>query len=664
MRKSVGLASGSIRAAGLPKEPIQVLVEYIWNGFEAGATEVSIEFQRNEMETIDTIIIKDNGKGIDYQKLDDTFSVFLESVKATTSEHLKPKKNQGKGRYAFLVIAHNALWQSTYCKDDTHMTFSLALDDVLCNEYELSEQEVSEATTTGTTVTISNFLKPIDGEFKREKLEQIMLNRFAWFLYLNRANGVRILIDGVELDYTQYINEALSHDATIVLGENKFNVSIVVWNSKIDGSYKQYHLTPEYQERESKPTGLNNNTVSFSHSVYIVSDYFTDYSPLPKGSEQHGVDVIGYKTNQAKIMNALQKSVANMLRSVYEEYMLEYADTAISEMKARSSFPQFSDDIYGRMRERDLVGVTKAIYCAVPDVFVKLKPIQEKSLIGFLSLALNGDERNDILEIVSSITELNHEQRHHFAEILKKTSLANIIEMIEYIDKRYLVIEILKSLITDLVKFSNERNHIQRIIEENYWIFGEQYNLVSADVHMQRALENYLTQLGEAVAELENIPEEDRKKRMDIFLCGSRVQDYSVEENLIVELKAPRVKLTSEVVNQIANYAHIIRKEKQFNSSERSWKFIAVCAEIDSDVLAECVDPVERHLVRKISTNFKIYAMTWDDVFTNFRIKHDHLLRKLKFRQEIIAQEVQQEIDAATKEEAADVLRDRVTESA
>lgn len=215
-----------------------------------------------------------------------------------------------------------------------------------------------------------------------------------------------------------------------------------------------------------------------------------------------------------------------------------------------------------------------------------------------------------------------------------------------------------------MVKFSNERNHIQRIIEENYWIFGEQYNLVSADVHMQKALEKYLLQLGQAVGELEDIPEEDKKKRMDIFLCGSRVQDYSVEENLIVELKAPRVRLTSEVVNQIANYAHIIRKEKQFNSSDRSWKFIAVCSEIDSDVLAECVDPVEKHLVRKISTNFKIYAMTWDDVFTNFRIRHDHLLRKLKFRQEVIAQEVQQEIEVATKEEAADELRDKVIESA
>ena len=664
MRKSVGLASGSIKAAGLPQDPIQVLVEYIWNGFEAGATEVSIDFRQNEMETIDTIVIKDNGKGIDYQKLDDTFSVFLESVKASTSEHLKPKKNQGKGRYAFLAIAHNALWHSTYRKDDTLMSFSLALDDVLCNEYELSEESISEDQTTGTTVTICNFLKPIDGDFKREKLEQVMLNRFAWFLYLNRTKGVKISIDGVELDYTQYINEDLTHEATLTIDENKFTISIVVWNSKIDGSYKQYHLTPEYHECESKPTGLNNNTVSFSHSVYVVSDYFDDYSPLPKGSEQHGADVIGYKPNQAKTMNALQKNVANMLRSVYEEYMLAYADKAISAMKERSSFPKFSDDIYGHMKERDLVGVTKAIYCAVPDVFVKLKPIQEKSLIGFLSLALNGDERDDVLEIVSSIAELTNEQRHHFAEILKKTSLANILEMVEYIEKRYLVIEILKSLITDLVKFSNERNHIQRIIEENYWIFGEQYNLVSADVHMQRALESYLVKLGEAVAELDEIPEADRKKRMDIFLCGSRIQDYSVEENLIVELKAPKVRLTSEVVNQIANYAHIIRKEKQFNSSERSWKFIAVCSEIDADVLDECVDPVEKHLVRKISTNFRIYAMTWDDVFTNFRIRHDHLLRKLKFKQEIIAQEIQQEIEAATKEEAADVLRDKVTASA
>ncbi len=29
----------------------------------------------------------------------------------------------------------------------------------------------------------------------------------------------------------------------------------------------------------------------------------------------------------------------------------------------------------------------------------------------------------------------------------------------------------LKTLVYDLVKFTNERDHIQKIIEQNYWLF-------------------------------------------------------------------------------------------------------------------------------------------------------------------------------------------------
>lgn len=38
----------------------------------------------------------------------------------------------------------------------------------------------------------------------------------------------------------------------------------------------------------------------------------------------------------------------------------------------------------------------------------------------------------------------------------------------------------------------NERYHVQKIVEQHYWLFGEQYNLVTADQRMQKALANYL----------------------------------------------------------------------------------------------------------------------------------------------------------------------------
>ena len=68
--------------------------------------------------------------------------------------------------------------------------------------------------------------------------------------------------------------------------------------------------------------------------------------------------------------------------------------------------------------------------------------------------------------------------------ILKKTSLENIIDTIKFIEDRYKVIELLKSIVYDLTKFANERDHVQKIVERHFWLFGEQYNLASADQRM------------------------------------------------------------------------------------------------------------------------------------------------------------------------------------
>ena len=56
-----------------------------------------------------------------------------------------------------------------------------------------------------------------------------------------------------------------------------------------------------------------------------------------------------------------------------------------------------------------------------------------------------------MIEIVSvSYTHLSPQQRTDFSMILKKTSLENIIDTIKFIEDRYKVIELLKSIVYDL----------------------------------------------------------------------------------------------------------------------------------------------------------------------------------------------------------------------
>ena len=88
----------------------------------------------------------------------------------------------------------------------------------------------------------------------------------------------------------------------------------------------------------------------------------------------------------------------------------------------------------------------------------------------------------------------------------------------------------------------------------------------------------------EPLNDVHAIPDKEALQRMDIFLYSQQVLNNNESEMLIVELKAPHVKLSIDVFNQIVRYANTIRKEPRFTGSSRLWKFYAVCAEVEDDV--------------------------------------------------------------------------------
>ena len=95
----------SIESSGITKDYKEAICEYVWNGFEANATEVRISYTLGQLEGIDTVIVSDNGSGINYNELSDTFGAFLTSQKNNFSLRLKSKSNKGKGRFSFTAFS-------------------------------------------------------------------------------------------------------------------------------------------------------------------------------------------------------------------------------------------------------------------------------------------------------------------------------------------------------------------------------------------------------------------------------------------------------------------------------------------------------------------------------------------------------------------------------
>jgi len=110
MKNKVNITDRSIESAGIPKDYKEALAELIWNGYDAGSSQVEILFDTNEIEHVNQLIVKDNGVGINHQNLPMTFGTLLDSVKKISYQRSSYVHGQkGKGRFSFTTFANNTL---------------------------------------------------------------------------------------------------------------------------------------------------------------------------------------------------------------------------------------------------------------------------------------------------------------------------------------------------------------------------------------------------------------------------------------------------------------------------------------------------------------------------------------------------------------------------
>ena len=657
----------SIESSGITNDYKEAICEYVWNGFEAHATEVNIDYSLNVASGIGTLSISDNGEGIVYNSISDTFGAFLTSQKNLLSLKMKSKANKGKGRFSFSAFATGAKWITTYKAPDfdDYKTYEIVLENDKKEVLNYTEPQMSAIKKTGTKVVFNNIFSLTSENMAFEVLEPALLKEFAWFLYLCKGRNLKININGKPIEYEKYINTEYSEKTLTTIDGNRFEVTLIVWEEAIKEKFCCYFFDSKDEVKNIETTSFNRNTVEFNHSVFVKSDFFDGQECLDTEMESNQISLFTDEDDK-KVYKELKKFIAGFIEKKIGNYMSQKADDAVRQMiEERKTFPEFSDDPYGKMQKQDLEKVTKEIYKLEPKIFYKLKPVQEKSLLGFLNLLLNSKERENVLTIVEQIVELTPEQRQDFSDMLRKTKLENVIDTIKFIQERYKVIELLKAIVFDMTQYANERNHIQKIVQQHFWLFGEQFNLVSADERMKNALEKYINILYGGKDTDSTLDEDaEQERRMDIFLCNNREVETSfgttLEENIIVELKAPRVILSKKVLRQIEDYMDFVRKQPSFNSEYRRWKFIAVCKEVDEDVKGRYKTFEDRGkvgLVHEID-NYEVYALTWDDIFKSFELRHAPLLKRLNYDREKLAEELMNEVKHEDGRNKVNMLRD------
>jgi len=615
------------------------ITEFIWNGFDAKASVVELSYeiyQTRKDGNFRELKIKDNGSGISQKRLGKTFEPIYESEKigdnGLEKNHSTIHGKNGVGRLTFFTFSNFGKWCTIYNEDGMNYKNEIEIDANKLNFF-TGENRTLEQTNeeTGTTVIFSRFLRLKNPSIENDLLNNLK-NEFCWFLELNKSKGYRLIINGKDLDYSDMLEDreifTINHQSS---GES-FRVEYFRWTAKLKDEYSRfYYLDEKNNEIWKEYTKLNNQRDDFYHSIYISSEYFKSFNFSSKeDSPYKGLG--GGRSDE--IFKYFSNEIYKFLKSKRKPFLKKHSKKIVEEYKNEGIIIVDEKDPFELIQTDELENVLREVYVIQPKFFAKSNNEQKRIFIGFLKLLLKSDEREQVLNIIASITELDSNERKELSEILKVTKLNRIVKTINLINDRYKTVEILKQLVFNKSLKANERDHLQKVVEENYWLFGEQYHLVSKDEGFQKALEEY-TYLLDGEKSKPKFIGSNKRKRMDIFLYRKQKNIDNVK-NVIVELKGPSVTLDSKEYLQVDMYMNTILNDPQFNSNVAMWDFILVGNQIGTYIKGQIKNSThhgEKSLAYKVD-NFKIYAKTWSAIFDEFDIAHEFLNQKLELEKD------------------------------
>lgn len=650
MAGNVNVTSNGIKKILSNYDTASSIAEYIWNGFDAKANSVNINYTVNNFGSLEYLEIIDNGYGINHNKLNTKFKPFYESekaIKVSAPKHTSAMHGKnGVGRLTFFTFAHSAKWLTTFLNGKKFETNTIIINSNELIDF-IAENVDDESDFSGTIVTFTNI------QISENEMDKIiipfLIREFCWFLELNKHKNFQIKINDIPLDYQSNIAErderiSITYPDSKSGKETVFNIKFIQWRDSLHQEYSKYYfLNDKDNEIYKDHTTLNKKGDEFFHSVYIQSDYFNDFDFNSSENETQG-KLFG-KAKSSPEYRYLIKTINQVLRDKRKPFLRQFADKLIENYEQTGILPNYKTEWEERFKKEDLIETLKSLYEIQPKLFTSLNINQKKTFVRFLDLLLDSNEREDIFKVLDEILELSTKEREDLAKIFKTTKLNRIIETLKLIQDRYETINILKELVYNKDLKANEVNHLQKLVESHYWIFGEQYHLVTAtEPKFEEALRRYIYLLTDKDAAVE-IDHPHRLKEMDIFACRQNTLMDKIE-NIVIELKHPLINLGNSQFSQVCNYLDLIQKQPEFNAPNMSWEFYLIGNKFDStNFIKNLINTNKPHGTHSLIMNLedgriKVYAKTWSEIFAEFEIKYNYLNEKLKLERELLITQV------------------------
>ncbi len=251
-------------------------------------------------------------------------------------------------------------------------------------------------------------------------------------------------------------------------------------------------------------------------------------------------------------------------------------------------------------------------------------------------------ERNpeDLQIIIDEVLQLPESKRNDLADLLKDTSLTSIISASTLVADRLKFITGLEILIFDpeSKKTFKERSQLHKILAENTWVFGDEFSLSVNDKSLTQVLKKHIeleNKGDEIITEIDELGfvtrNDGSKGIIDLMLSKSIPRNRKNErEHLLVELKAPKVKIGRKEIEQIKSYAYAVIDDERFRSLTTRWNFWIISNDIDKYTENELKQHGNTGVIYK-TDELMIWAKTWSEVIHENRHRLEFIRNQLNF---------------------------------
>ena len=609
--------------------PVDAVAEMIWNGLDADATQIRVQLEFGALG-MTKIVVRDNGHGIPYMDAPDLFRSLGGSWKKPGGHTNGHKRilhgKEGKGRFKAFALGRVVIWRVTYPTDAGLRCYDIRMIKDNIREVWISEEE--EATgEAGVEIEMSELLRDFHS-LKPDTAVQELAELFA--LYLKDYRDVSIFYEGHRVDP----NAVIASTCISELGEinddgmtNSVELEIIEWRSL---TTRALYLCTE-QAFPLLKVATRFHLGEFHFSAYLKSSFIT------KLHREARLDF----AEMNPLLNDSIDEAQQEIKSYFRKRAAERARTVVDQWKAEDIYPfkgeaeSSLDDVERKVF--DIVAVTASDY--MPN-FQSAPPKRKAFDLRMLRTAIEKSPE-ELQIIMNEVLELPKRKQEELATLLKETSLAAIINAATIVADRLKFLSGLELILFDrgMKKRLKERAQLHQILAANAWVFGEEFNLSVSDKSLTEVLRKHKKLSGDDTIIDQPVKHISQERGIVDLMLSKALRRHRAKdlEHLVVELKAPDVKIGRDHVAQIEGYAFSVMVDDRFKRNNVRWTFWVISDDMD-DFAERKILEHEQHsgtIYRK--ENSIIAIKSWSQIIEDNKAR-------LQFFQE----KLQHQVDGAT----------------